>query len=137
MKRYLVLLSLLVVFGGCTTTVAKYSIVSTKKIKPSRLSQCLITRGNETGDDSYSIIVVIPTRGGDHGPLIAVNNLIESVPGGVAAVDTQVRRTWFHIPFIYGYYGFEAKGKVLVDPVLRRLEEEKRNREGELKKPRS
>lgn len=134
MKRFLFLLSVLIVFSGCTTIVAKYTVVSTKKVRPSRMSSCLITRGSETAEDSYSIYCVIPSRSGNHGPLTAVNKLIESVPGGVAAVDCEVRRTWFHFPFIYGYYAFTAEGKVLVDPVLRRLENEKRTREGELKR---
>lgn len=139
MKRFLLLLGLLTVFGalsvGCTTVVARYTVVSNKKVLPSRLASCLITRGRETAEDSYSIIVIIPTRGGEHGPLVAVEKLIDSVPGGVAAVECEVRRTWFHFPFIYGYYGFTAEGKVLVDPVLRRLEEQKLERKGELGGP--
>ena len=49
-----------------------------------------------TGEDMYHIIVIIPTKG--NASIEAVDQAIESVPGGVALIDVVVSNKYFYIP---------------------------------------
>jgi hypothetical protein len=119
MLRRLLLVGLLILFPACTHTVAKFSIVALKPVRPAQIASARAGRTKARGEDSNQIILIVPLRWRSHDMRVAMQQAIDSVPGGIALLDCEVLETKFHIPFIYGYYAYAVEGRVLVDPLLR------------------
>ena len=100
-------------------TVAKFSIVAPKPVRPAQIASARATRTKARGEDTNHIILIVPLRWRPHDMRVAMQQAIETVPGGIALLDCEVLETKFHIPFIYGYYAYVVEGRVLVDPLLR------------------
>ena len=129
MVRLACLLVLVTTLGACTHAIAKFGIVSPKELRPSQLMGCKVTREVMKGDDSITYILLIPLRWRPYDMGVAMQNAIETVPGGIALKDCTVKETKIIIPILYHYLAYQVEGKVLVDPILREKELEKRRRE--------
>lgn len=70
------------------------------------------------GIDKIHIVSFIPT--GIPNVKEAMDNAIESKPGGVALVDGVITRRSFYIPLIYGQDWYEVEGVLLIDPELKK-----------------
>ena len=102
---------------GCGMTLGSFTVISTKNIDWSRASE--FTRYNQrvTGEDLYTIIIIIPTKmNATIGE--AVDKAIQQIPGGIALIDAVLKNKFFYIPYIYGEGGFIVEGNVLIDPQL-------------------
>jgi len=125
----LVLLVLVTTLDACTYAIAKFGIVSTKEVSPSQLVTAKVTRDPMKGDDSITYICLIPLRWRPYDMGVAMQDAIDKVPGGIAIRDCTVLETKIIIPILYHYLAYHVEGKVLVDPILRDKELEKRRRE--------
>ena len=119
MKKIFLPLLLLVtlVMTGCVSRLGAFTVISTKNIDWSRSAQFVRSSQRVEGEDSYHIIIFIPTKMNitieD-----AVNSALNQIPGGIALVDAVLRHKFFYIPYIYGNEAFIVEGNVLVDPYL-------------------
>src|SRR5690554_3784092 len=113
------ILLLAVVLSGCAQRVTDFTVLSTKNVELDRVHEFERHDGRVRGVDRTHIIVAFPTSI----PNIkeAIDQAIESVPGGVAMVDGVVTLYWFYLPLLYGQQWYSVRGDVLVDP--RRLQE--------------
>jgi hypothetical protein len=120
MKRFIKILtvfSFCFLAAGCVTRLGSFTVLSTKNIDWSRAAAFQRMNERVTGEDMYHIIVIIPTKG-NASIEEAVDQAIESVPGGVALIDVVVSNKYFYIPYIYGKSGYVVEGTVLIDPQL-------------------
>ncbi|MBN2489839.1 MAG: hypothetical protein JXQ29_03200 [Planctomycetes bacterium] len=117
MVRKLVLVGLALVLAGCTHTVAKFALVAPEPVRLMQIASSRATVAKVRGEDDNHILVVVPWRWRAHDMHVAMKRAIETVPGGIALLDCEVRETKFHVPFIYGYYAYVVEGRVLVDPL--------------------
>jgi len=108
----------LLMLTGCATRLTDFTVISSKNVELSRMGDYERVGTRAKGEDSIHIISLIPT-GLYPDAKNAMDNAIESQPGGVALVDGVITRKWFYIPFIYGRDWYEVEGNVLVDPQRR------------------
>jgi len=108
-------LALGIVFSGCVNKrLGNFTVISTKNIDWNRAAELKPDNRRTSADDSYHVIVIIPTK-----KRItvqdAVDRAIEHVPGGIALTDVVVRRKSFWL-LLYGKSRYIVEGVVLVDP---------------------
>lgn len=111
--KNLFLLSIILVMSACTTRITDFTILSTKNVDLADMGKYKRLPDRVTGSDTAHIILIIPT--GTPNVKEAIDNAIESVPGGVALVDGVVTYSWFYIPYIFGEMTYTVEGNVLVD----------------------
>ena len=103
-----------IVFSGCASVrLGAFTVVSTKDIDWSRAAEFQPDNRRTTADDSYHIIILVPTK--QITIEDAVNRAIEQVPGGIALKDAVVRYKFFWL-FLYGKSSYTVEGVVLIDP---------------------
>jgi hypothetical protein len=110
------LLSLLMVVGGCTTTpILNFSIISTKSLPVEDLGKLERREMRVRGQTEQQVYFIIPV--GNVSIRTALERAIDSVPGCVALVDGSielVQRVFF--PFIYADSKIVVEGTPLIDP---------------------
>lgn len=123
MKASKIILSLALVFiaASCSYRVMDFTLISSKNVELSKFPT--YERGSDRieGEDTKSIIIIIPTGRPDGKE--AIDNAIESTPGAVALVDGVLTYKYFYIPYIYGEYTYIIEGTPLIDPALASAEE--------------
>ena len=102
-----------VLITGCSNRVGDLTVLSTKSASNIQLADAKITRERAKGEDSKSIIIIIPT--GNPSFKEAIDQAIESVPCGIALKDAEINTSWFYIPYIYGENTIEVEGNVMQD----------------------
>ena len=107
-------LTLGIVFSGCVKRLGNFTVISTKNIDWSRAAELKPDNRRTSADDSYHVIVIIPTKKSIT-VQDAVNRAIEQVPGGVALTDAVVKRKTFWL-LLYGKSSYVVEGIVLLDP---------------------
>lgn len=115
--RILGLVFFCILAASCVTRLGSFTVLSTKNVDWSRAASFQRMNERVVGEDMYHIIVFIPTKG-NASIQEAVDQAIESVPGGVALIDVVVSSKYFYIPYIYGKSGYVVEGTVLIDPYL-------------------
>ena len=113
MKALTIALALIAI-TGCTHRIVDFTIASTKNVELSRMGALERHPIKVEGKDTKHIVVVIPT--GTPSVEEAMDQAVESVPGGVAMVDGVVSSSWWYIPYIFGAQTMSVEGTVLVDP---------------------
>ena len=110
------LLSFLLVAGGCTTTpILDFSIISTKSLPVEALEGLERREMRVTGQTEQQVYFIVPI--GNLSIRTAVERAIDSVPGGVALVDGSINLTQrIFFPFIYADSKVVVEGTPLVDP---------------------
>jgi hypothetical protein len=110
------LLSFLLVAGGCTTTpILDFSIISTKSLPVEALGGLERREIRVTGQTEQQVYFIVPI--GNLSIRTAVERAIDSVPGGVALVDGSIKLTQrIFFPFIYADSKVVVEGTPLVDP---------------------
>jgi hypothetical protein len=110
------LLSLLLVVGGCTTTpILNFSIISTKSLPVEDLGKLERREIRVSGQTEQQVYFIIPV--GNVSIRTALERAIDSVPGCVALVDGSIKlvqRVFF--PFIYAESKIVVEGTPLIDP---------------------
>ena len=103
-----------IVFSGCAgRRLGAFTVVSTKDIDWSRAAEFQPDNRRTTADDSYHIIILVPTKRITIQE--AVNRAIEHVPGGIALTDAVIRHKSYWL-FLYGKSSYTVEGVVLIDP---------------------
>lgn len=98
--------------SACTTRLTDFTIISTKNVEYSKMSDYKRGEHRVEGVDMKHIIFFIPT--GTPNVKEAIDRAIESVPGGVALVDGVVYHTGWWIPYIYGQISYTVEGTPLI-----------------------
>lgn len=107
-----------IVLSSCTARLGDFTVLSTKNIEWSKANS-YVRSDRAEGDDIAHIIIMIPT--GIPNLETAVDNAIQTIPGGVALLDAVVESHYFYIPLLYGQSGYTVTGNVLVDPAIASL----------------
>jgi hypothetical protein len=81
-----VVLAFGLVLTGCATRLGAFTVISTKSIDWSRVSEFKRSTQKVEGRDMYHIIIFIPTKF-NITIETAVDNALEQVPGGIALID--------------------------------------------------
>lgn len=101
-------------FTGCVTRITDFTVLSTKNIDLSQASNFKRASARVTGEDQAFVILIIPT--GVPTVKEAVDQALQSVPGGIALVDGVVKtRNWW---LIFGENTMIVEGTPLIDPSL-------------------
>lgn len=110
------LLSILFVAGGCTTTpILDFSIISTKSLPVEDLEGLERREIRVTGQTKQRVYFIVPV--GNVSIRTALERAIDSVPGGVALVDGSIKlKQRIFFPFIYADSKIVVEGTPLVDP---------------------
>lgn len=101
---------------GCTTRLVDFTAISTKNVDWSKAETFSRSSSRVKGIDKIHIIIFIPT--GVPNMKEAIDQAIESKPGGVALVDGVVYQKFWWIPYIYGQSSYVVEGTPLIDPAL-------------------
>lgn len=104
------------VLSGCVTRLADFTLISTKNVDLTRGASFKRAQSRVTGEDSVSIIIIIPT--GVPNMKTAIDKAIESVPGAIALLDGVLSQKIWYIPYIFGKSSFVVEGTPLIDPAL-------------------
>lgn len=113
-KKLPILLTAGVLLTGCVTRITDFTVLSTKNIDLAKASDFKRATKRVAGEDQTFVIVIIPT-GVPH-VKEAVDQALQSVPGGIALVDGVVkRRNWW---LIFGESTIIVEGTPLIDPAL-------------------
>lgn len=102
--------------SGCSTRLIDFTIISSKNVDLSKLSQLKRDSKRVEGVDKVHIIFFIPT--GTPNAKEALDRAIESIPGAVALVDGVITQHFWWIPYIYGQSYFVVEGTPLINPDL-------------------
>lgn len=117
MKKAFFLPVVVLVLASCVTRFGSFTMVSTKTLDLSRAGEYVRDKsGRVEGIDFRHLIIVFPL--GNPSLQEAVDQAIESIPGGVALVDATLSSRFWYIPYIYGRTSYVVEGTVLVDPKL-------------------
>lgn len=116
--KVLVLGVLVLLLNSCTSRVLDFTMVSTQKVELSKVATYERVPGIYSGKDQKHTVVIFPI--GQPNGERAVNRAIAQVDGGVALVDGTIESGSWHIPYLYGQSWYTIKGRVLVDPALRK-----------------
>lgn len=111
------LLAAVALLAGCTTNLAKFSLVSTGNIDLSRLAEFQRENRRVQGEDTRIVILFIPNK---MQPSMkeALEMAIGSVPGCVALADATLHQEY--ATFILGGYStYVVEGTPLIDPKLK------------------
>ncbi len=116
MNKWIVLVLMGLICGGCTTRIVDFTTISTKNVDWSKAETFVRASARVEGRDTTHIIIFIPT--GVPNMKEAIDRAIESTPGGVALVDGVVYSKFWWIPYIYGRTSYVVEGTPLIDPAL-------------------
>jgi hypothetical protein len=105
-----------IISTGCTTRIVDFTAISTKNVDWSKAATFSRASSRVVGKDTAHIIIFIPT--GVPNMKEAIDQAIESRPGGVALVDGVVYSKFWWIPYIYGQTSYVVEGTPLIDPAL-------------------
>ena len=116
-----VVLALALLTGiSCVRTITDFTIVSTKNVDLSRMSEYKRDPLMRRGKDVVHWVTIFPISWtGEPDMKPAIDRAIQSVPGGVALVDGRIRESFWWIPFIYGQNAITVEGTLLIDPKIR------------------
>ena len=115
--RKLFIISLLLLFCGCSYRMTDFTILSSKNIDLSKMDKYKRGKERVTGIDKIRVIIFIPT--GMRSDLKeALDRAIEQTPGCVGLVDGVVHYTEWYIPFFYGELYYTVEGTPLIDPTM-------------------
>jgi hypothetical protein len=108
------ILFLLILSLSCTHRLTDFTMISSKNIELSKMSQ--YTRGSSriTGEDTSFIIFIFPI--GQANPKKALDRAIESIPGCVALLDGVLSSTVFMLPPFFATFQYNVEGTCLIDP---------------------
>jgi hypothetical protein len=116
MKKFIIITISSLLLSSCTQSLFNFTIVSTKNIELSKLSELEQSKERVVGEDKAYIIVVIPTNTIKIDQ--AISNTINSVPGCVALLDGVVYSKFWYIPYVYGVQKFVIEATPLIDPSM-------------------
>ena len=104
------------ILSGCVTRLADFTLISTKNVDLTRGASFQRAQSRVTGEDSVSIIIIIPT--GIPNMKTAIDKAIESVPGAIALLDGVLSMKAWYIPLLFGEQAYIVEGTPLIDPAL-------------------
>ena len=116
MKKFAMIILVIVSLCSCHTRLMDCTIVSSKNVDVSRLVEFKRSNVRVEGKDTKYIIIIFPT--GIPNLKDALDQAIESTPGTVALVDAVLYRDNFYFPYVFGYTSFSVEGTPLIDPKL-------------------
>ncbi len=103
---------------GCTARLGHFTVVSTKNIDWSRAAELKRASQKVQGSDNALMLIFIPLNGTWMPHLdTAIDNAIETVPGGVALLDAVIHSKFF-FTYIINSSGYVIEGTPLIDPTL-------------------
>ena len=111
------LLAAAAVLAGCTTNLAKFSLVTTRNVDLSRLAELQRENRRVQGEDTRTVILFVSNK---MQPSMkeALERAMESVPGCVALADATLHQEY--ATFILGGYStYVVEGTPLIDPRLK------------------
>lgn len=106
----------LILVSGCSQRLIDFTMISSKNIDLSQMSEFKRASQRAEGIDRTHIIFFIPT--GVPNAKEALDKAIESVPGAVALVDGVITHHFWWIPYIYGQSYYVVEGTPIIDPVI-------------------
>lgn len=104
------------ILSACSTRIVDYTVISTKNVDISALSNYSRSDKRVTGTDTAHIILGIPTS--QPNMKEAIDRAIETTPGSSVLVDGVVNLKHWQIPFIYGQISYVVEGTPLVNTKL-------------------
>ena len=116
MKNFILVVTMAILLAGCSQRIMDFTIVSSKNVDLSQISDFERGHSRVEGVDKKQIIFFIPT--GVPNAKEAIDRAIESVPGAVALVDGVVTHYFWWIPYIYGESYYVVEGTPIINPKL-------------------
>ncbi len=108
MKKNILITLVILIFFGCSSKLAEFTIISTKNFDSQK---GLIEIGKVSGSDNASIICIFPT--GKISMENAVDRAIEGAPNCCAISNAKFHQYFWYIPYIYGQGGIVVEGTAL------------------------
>jgi len=105
---------------GCTNRVTDFTIISTKNVDLSAMSEYQKGDDRVRGEDSLFFLLMLPL-GNRIDLKEAIDNGIENVPGAVALVDGVVYVRSWHIG-LFGETAYVVEGTPLINPKYASIE---------------
>jgi len=108
-------ISLAILFSGCTHRLGQFTIASSKNIQ--NLSYDINQSNFVEGEDCTAIIFIFPVGNSDDKIQRAMDNAIENghkqgLKGNVL-VDTRIDSSFFYIPYLFGQNCVKVKGSLV------------------------
>jgi hypothetical protein len=119
MKKIFVFVSAVIslsIINGCSQRLIDFTVISSKNVDLSQMSQFKRDSQRVEGVDKAHIIFFIPT--GVPNAKEALDKAIESVPGAVALVDGVITHHFWWIPYIYGQSYYVVEGTPIINPAI-------------------